>query len=76
VCADAFSRWQQALKRDLDDAKARYAPKTAFDTRSLADHFIAVLEGSMILSKAKQDSKLVEKSLQHVRRYIQQLYGR
>ena len=76
LCAQRFSQWAEALKRDLDEAKTRYAPKAPFDTRSLAEHFIAVLEGSLILAKAKQDMTIFEKNLWHFKRYLRSLFGR
>jgi TetR/AcrR family transcriptional repressor of nem operon len=76
LCAKAFTEWAGALKQDLDEAKARYAPRAALDTRSLAEHFIAVLEGAKILAKAKGDHGIEEQSLRHFKRYLQSLFGK
>ncbi len=73
-CGRHFDHWAQMLKRELDQAKARYAPKAAFDTLSLADHCITVLEGALILAKAKQDRKVIEKQLRHLKSYLQNLF--
>ncbi len=75
LCARQFGEWTTALQQDLRAAKARYAPKASFEPRTLAEHFIAVLEGALILSKVKQDSKVVETSLEHYRRYLHGLLG-
>lgn len=74
-CGGYFDHWAQALKRDLDAAKAKHAPKAVFDTQSLAEHFIAVVEGALILVKAKQDGKILDKQLRHFKRYLQSLYA-
>ncbi len=74
LCAERFTQWAEALKQDLDQAKTKYAPKAPFDTRSLAEHFISVLEGSLILGKAKQDMKVVEKNLLHFKQYLKNLF--
>lgn len=74
-CGEYFDRWALAVKRDLDAAKAKHAPKAVFDTHSLAEHFIAVVEGALILVKAKQDGKILEKQLRHFKRYLQSLYA-
>ena len=76
LCAQRFSQWAEALKRDLDEAKTEYAPQVPFDTRSLAEHFIAVLEGSLILAKAKQDMTTFEKNMWHFKRYLRSLFER
>lgn len=74
-CAQHFARWAEAFKQDLDQARAKYAPKAAFDTQSLAEHFIAVLEGSLILAKAKRDPGAVERHLRHFKRYLKALFN-
>lgn len=73
-CAQHFAEWAATLKQDLDEAKAQYAPKAPFDTQSLAEFFIAVMQGSRILAAAKQDSKVFEQNLQHFKRYVKSLF--
>jgi TetR/AcrR family transcriptional repressor of nem operon len=75
-CARCFDQWAKAITRDLVAAKAKYAPKERFSPQSVAEHFIAVLEGSLILAKAKQDMGLVEKNLRHFKRYLKSLFGK
>jgi TetR/AcrR family transcriptional repressor of nem operon len=74
LCARRFAQWAESFKRDLDDAKALHAPHATFDTASLAEHLVAVLQGSMILAKANQDSKVFERNLQHFKGYLKQLF--
>ena len=73
-CGRHFDQWAQMLKRDLDQAKAQYAPKATFDTLGLADHCIAVLEGALILAKAREDRKVIDKQLRHLKNYLQGLF--
>ena len=75
-CAEQFQGWAGALKQDLDAAKAQYAPKVSLDTRGLAEHFLAVIEGSLILAKAKQDTSVIADNLRHLKRYVHSLFGR
>jgi TetR/AcrR family transcriptional repressor of nem operon len=74
LCARLFAQWAESFKRDLDDAKAQRAPQAAFDTASVAEHLVAVLQGSVILAKAHQDAKVFERNLQHYTRYLKQLF--
>lgn len=76
LCAQRFAGWVELFKRDLDQAKAQCAAQSRLDTRGLAEHFIAVLEGALILAKAKQDMGMVGKSLRHFRRYLESLFER
>ena len=73
-CGRHFDQWAEAIKHNLDEAKARYAPKARFDTRSLAEHLIGVVEGALVLAKAKQDRKIPEQQLRHYKRYLQSLF--
>jgi TetR/AcrR family transcriptional regulator, transcriptional repressor for nem operon len=73
-CAQRFAEWTEALKKELDAAKAKHLPRTRLDTEGLAEHFIAVLQGSLILAKAKRDSTTVEKHLRHFRHYLESVF--
>jgi TetR/AcrR family transcriptional repressor of nem operon len=75
-CAAHFARWSEAFKRDLDEAKRTYAPRSSIDTQSLAEHFIAVLQGALILDKAKQERGQVEAHIRHFQRYLKSLFER
>lgn len=73
-CARRFADWTDLLKQDLDKAKANCLPKSRLDTQGLAEHFIAVLEGSLILAKAKKEMGIVEKNLRHFKQYLKSLF--
>ena len=74
MCDDAFTQWAAGLKTMLDEVKQRYAPKASIDTQTLADHFLAVFEGSLILAKAKNDVAPVKAQLHHFKRYVNALF--
>ncbi len=73
-CAQRFSEWTEFLKTELDAAKAVHLPRARLDTRGVAEHFIAVLQGALILAKAKQDFTMVEKNLTHFKRYLSSVF--
>lgn len=73
-CARHFGQWAAVLAQDLEAAKTKYAPRSGIDPRGLAEHLIAVIEGSLILARASQDKKVMEKNLQHFRRYLDSLF--
>ena len=76
LCAQKFAQWTGGFKQELDAAKAKYAPHARLNTHSLAEHFLAVLEGSLIIAKAKQDPGVMEQNLQHFKQYLRSLFGR
>jgi TetR/AcrR family transcriptional repressor of nem operon len=73
-CAKHFNQWTEDFKKDLDQAKAQHAPNAAFDTRSLSEYLITILEGSLILAKAKQERRIIERNLQHFKQYLKTLF--
>jgi TetR/AcrR family transcriptional repressor of nem operon len=72
-CATHFRMWSETLKRELDQAKAAYKVK-GLDTGTLADHFIALFEGSLMLAKTRQDLDVIGKNLFHFKKYLKILF--
>lgn len=62
------------LAKDVAEAKRRYAPDAPWTVDSLAFHMQAVLQGSLILAKAKQGPQVAVESLGHLRRYLELLF--
>jgi TetR/AcrR family transcriptional repressor of nem operon len=74
VCAGCFAEQCADLERYLEEAKAAYAPRGRWSPRTLAEHLVAILQGSLILAKARQDAKVLEASLEHFREYLKCLF--
>ena len=72
-CAAHFSLWADMLKQELDAAKAVYKVK-GLDTGALADHFIALFEGSLMLAKTRQDLDVIANNLQHFKNYLKTIF--
>jgi TetR/AcrR family transcriptional repressor of nem operon len=76
VCADGFATWAKRFGEELARAKAMYAPKASFDPQSLAEHLIAILEGALILGKARKNPAVVAEHLTHYKAYLKTLFKR
>lgn len=76
VCAEKFTAFADMLRLLLDEAGVKYPPPVRIDTKSLAEHFTAILQGSLLLAKAKEDADVIEKNIEHFRSYIGSLFGR
>jgi len=76
ICVKGFTQMAEVLQKDLTEAKAKYAPRAGFSARELADYFVVVLQGSMLLSRVKQDGRVKENSLKHFKAYLQSLFGK
>lgn len=74
-CAEAFRRWADQMAGDLDEAQALYPPRLPVASRSLADHFVAVVEGSLILARVRDEPRIMQQNLRHFRDYVEMLLG-
>ena len=76
VCAACLEKQADWLASELAEAKAKHVPRASFNPKSLAEHFLAVAQGSLILAKAKQDRQVIADSLEHYKHYLQVLFAR
>lgn len=67
----------ETLEADIEAAMAaRRIVPDGWDAASLARHFQAVLQGGFILAKAGNDPDLARESVDHLERYVCQLFNR
>jgi TetR/AcrR family transcriptional repressor of nem operon len=75
-CDDKFTRFSQLIQTMLREAKAKYCPKAGFDPEGVSLMFVSLLQGSMLLVKARQDKALLAENLEHFRSYVDMLFGK
>lgn len=73
-CARYFDRWTRMLEHDFQAAKATYRPRVQIDTHGLAEHYVATLEGALLMAKAKRDRKIFERNLTHLKHYVRAVF--
>jgi TetR/AcrR family transcriptional repressor of nem operon len=76
ACDQGMSAHVAELTRDIEAAKARYAPDAPWSAQSVGYFMQAVLQGALIFAKAKQDPTVAIESLAHLRRYLETILGR
>lgn len=59
ACERGFAEWIEQLAREIGAAKQRHAPKARVSPEELAEHFIALIEGAIIMTKASGDARPV-----------------
>jgi TetR/AcrR family transcriptional repressor of nem operon len=64
------------VAKDIEAAKALYAPKASWSAESLALYTQAVLQGAFVLAKAKNGPEVARDCVAHLRRYLEQLFHR
>ena len=74
ACDRGMSTHIAGLTRDLEAAKQLHAPKASWSAESVGYFIQAVLQGSFIFAKAKQDSEVARQNLAHLRRYLLSLF--
>ena len=76
ACQRALNSHIDTLTSDAAEAKALYAPDAPWTPESLGTFIQAVLQGSFIFAKAHHGPEVVHGSIDHLRRYIEFLFGR
>jgi TetR/AcrR family transcriptional repressor of nem operon len=64
------------IEEDIEAAMKEHRIRARWTAASLALHTQAVLQGSIILAKAKGGTEVAIESINHLRRYIELLFGR
>ncbi len=75
ACDREMSQHIDALTRDVEAARKRYAPRASWSAASVGYFIQGVLQGSFILAKAKQSPQVVRENLAHLRRYLGVLFN-
>ena len=74
ACDHGMSAHVAGLTRDLQAAKRLYAPNADWSAESVGYFIQAVLQGSFIFAKAKQDAAVARQNLVHLKRYLVSLF--
>ena len=74
ICETSFNYFIKILEKDLTQAKDKYAPKDSFKPKELAENFLTTFQGAIVLTRAKKDNKVVERSLNQYREHLKFLF--
>jgi TetR/AcrR family transcriptional repressor of nem operon len=75
ACDRSITAHAETVEADIAEAMQTYRIKSDWTAKSLALHTQAVLQGAFILAKAKNGSAIAVDSIDHLRRYIELLFG-
>lgn len=76
LCTKSFEGVADIFKENLIQVKIKYAPKASFDVNSLAECFIAISQGSMIMMKTQKDKSIIKRNLMHFKQYLNYSLGK
>lgn len=75
ACDAAISDHAAKIEADIQEALDARGMKPDWTARSLALHTQAVLQGAFILAKAKDGAAIAAESIEHLKRYVECLFG-
>lgn len=74
VLFDTAMRWRARFRQWFLDIETRYRPVTAVDLDTIADSFSAMIEGSIVLTRALNDRRLLGRQLRLFRDMVKTAY--
>jgi TetR/AcrR family transcriptional regulator, transcriptional repressor for nem operon len=75
ACARSITGQANALEGDIRAAMRDHGIRGTWTAESLALHILAVIHGGFILAKAQGSAAVAAETLDHLRRYIELLFG-
>jgi TetR/AcrR family transcriptional regulator, transcriptional repressor for nem operon len=75
ACGRSIAGQARALEADIRAAMRDHGIRGAWTAESLALHILAVIQGGFILAKTRGSATVAVESLDHLRRYIELLFG-
>jgi TetR/AcrR family transcriptional repressor of nem operon len=75
ACDRHISDHAAEVAKDIVEAKRRYAPDATWSAESLGLYTQAVVQGALILAKAKHGPEVAVECLRHLRRYLEMLFA-
>ena len=75
TCQDSFSRTLKDFEADLADAKSVYAPHADFNPRDVAQLYVTIIQGSLMLAKASESNIVLHQNIEQFRTYLQSLFS-
>lgn len=75
VCDNFFSRVVRDFAADLAEAKAAHAPGARFDPTTVAQFYLAVVQGSLMLAKTADNNDVLRDNIEQFRDHLKCLFG-
>jgi TetR/AcrR family transcriptional regulator, transcriptional repressor for nem operon len=75
LCQQAFLKIASNFAKDLEAAKAAYAPDADFDPQKLAMFYVSFFQGATMIAKAADSNAVLIDNIEQFRRYLKTLFG-
>ncbi|AFY67451.1 TetR/AcrR family transcriptional regulator [Geitlerinema sp. PCC 7407] len=74
IAAQGFADWRQDLSQRFETIMAQYPPRYPVTATDLANGFLVVVEGSLVLLRVLQEAQHPSQQLAHYRNYLELLF--
>jgi TetR/AcrR family transcriptional repressor of nem operon len=75
ICNNFFSRVMRDFAHDLAEAKAVHAPDAKFDPKGLAQMYLAMVQGSLMLAKLAGSNDVIYDNFELFRNQLKTIFG-
>jgi TetR/AcrR family transcriptional repressor of nem operon len=75
ACQGFFTRIVRDFSSDLAEAKAAHAPNAKFDPKAVAQLYLAIVQGSLMLAKIADNNEVLRDNIEQFRSHLKWLFG-
>jgi TetR/AcrR family transcriptional repressor of nem operon len=75
ICQQFFARIAQDFARDLAAAKAAHPPAVDFDPTAVAQSYVAMMQGSLLMAKTAGNNEGLRQNFEQYATYLKFLFG-
>lgn len=75
MCQNFFSSMVRDFSHDLSEAKAAHVPEAKFDPKGLAQLYLAIIQGSLILAKIADGNEVLRDNVEQFRSHLKFLFN-
>jgi len=73
-CKWGFTNWAKQISDDLRSAQEKYETASSWSAHEIAEYFVSIYEGSLILVKAQKNPEILSLNMTHFRSYLSSLF--
>ena len=75
LCQNFSTRMVRDFSHDLAEAKAAHAPDAKFDPKTVAQLYVAIVQGSLMLAKIADSNDIMRENIEQFRAHLKILFG-
>ena len=69
-----FETWMEAMIFDINESITKHKPTLSINSRNLAQMFVALLQGSILMDKVYMDKSLINENINLYKKFIEMLF--